>query len=104
MMTAITILSALFAIAAAVLWFVSAVVKSPTTFKIHVVNPQQQPLGGNPVGGTYVGQAYSEDLVSLADSLKRQSKFSARAAICAGVSALLQTASLFVTPSPPFGG
>ena len=92
-MSAITILSvlsaflsALFAIAAAVLWFVSAVVKTPTSFAIHVVRPDQQPMG-NPMGAIYVGQAYSEDLVSLANALKRQSKFSAWAAICAGISA-----------------
>jgi hypothetical protein len=104
MMSAITILSALFAIGAAVLWFFSAVVKTPTSFAIHVVRPQQQPMGGNPMGGTYGGQAYSEDLISLANALKRQSKFSAGAAICAGISALLQTASLLVSSFATVGG
>ncbi len=95
----LTILSALFAIAAAALWFVSAVVKTPGRFSIHVVRPNGtmgQPLGGNPMGGTYVGQAYSSDLVELARALRRQSKFSAWAAGCAGISALLQAASLCV--------
>ena len=104
MMSALTILSVLFAIAAATLWFVSAIVKTPTSFAIHVVRPQQQLLGGNPMGGTYVGQAYSEDLVSLANALKRQSRFSALAAFCAGISALLQTASVFATSCPTVGG
>jgi hypothetical protein len=95
-MSVLTILSALFAIAAAVLWIFSAVVKTPTNFAIHVVRPIQPPMGVNPLEGTYVGQAYSRDLISLANALKRQSKFSAWAAICAGISALLQTASLIV--------
>jgi hypothetical protein len=69
-MSAITILSAFFAIAAAVLWFFSAVVKTPTDFAIHVVRPHQQPMDGNPIEGTYVRQAYSEDLVSLANALE----------------------------------
>lgn len=90
MIFALTILSAIFALAAACLWFVSAIVKTPTSFAIHVVRPQWGgPLGGNPMGGTYIGHAYSKDLVSLADALKRQSKFSAWAAGCAGFSALL---------------
>jgi len=95
----LTILSALFAITAAALWFVSAVVKTPDRFAIHVVRPNGpmgRPLGGNPIGGTYVGQAHSSDLVALASALRRQSKFSAWAAGCAGISALLQAASLCV--------
>ena len=99
--TALTALSALFAIAAALLWFVSAVVKTPDRFSIHVVRPDSfmgQPLGGDPLGGTYVGQAHSSDLVALANALRRQSKFSAWAAGCAGVSAILQTASLLFSP------
>ena len=48
------------------------------------------------MGGTYVGNAYSNDLVALANALRRQSKFSAWAAGCAGVSAILQAASLAV--------
>jgi hypothetical protein len=71
-------------------------VKTPTDFAIHVVHTSK-PMGGNPIGGTYVGQAYSEDLVSLANALRRQSKFSAWGAICAGISAIFQTASLFAS-------
>jgi hypothetical protein len=103
-MITLTILSALFAVAAAILWFLSAVIKTPNNFSVHVVRPQQQPMGGNPPGGTYVGQAYSDDFVSLANALKRQSKFSARAAICAGISAILQTASLLAPFCAAIGG
>ena len=109
-MSAITILSALFAFFAAVLWFVSGRVKTPTSFAIQVVRPHIPPMG-NSAGATYVGQAYSEDLSSLANALKRQSKFSAWAAICAGISAgcagisaLLQTASVFAYSCPTVGG
>jgi hypothetical protein len=64
-------------------------------FSIHVVranSPSGQPLGGDPMGGTYVGQAYSNDLVSLANALRRQSRLSAWAAICASASATFQVA------------
>jgi uncharacterized protein YjfI (DUF2170 family) len=91
----LTILSALFAIAAAALWFVSAAVQTPNTFNIYVVRPHGvMPL--NPIGATYLGQGQSPDLVALASALRRQSKFSALAAGSAGISALLQTASLLV--------
>ena len=89
----------LFAIAAAVLWFLSASVKTPDGFSVHVVRPDSymgQPMGGNPLGGTYVGHAYSDDFKSLADALRRQSKLSALAAVCAGVSAVLQALSLYI--------
>ena len=61
------ILTALAAIVAAVLWFKSAVIKTPESFSIHVVKPDMEPMGGNPVGGTYAGQAYSQDLINLAN-------------------------------------
>jgi len=92
----LSLLSAIFAAAAAALWFVSAVVKIPKHFSIHVVSPYAgSGLGGSPLGGAYVGQAHSNDLIVLANALRRQSRYSAWAAGCAGVSALLQAASLF---------
>lgn len=91
----LTILSAVFAIAAAALWFVSAVVKTPDSFNIYVVGPHgPKPLG--PISGTYLGQGQSPDLIELASALRRQSKFSSLAAGCAGISALLQTATFLV--------
>ena len=98
-MSILTILSALFAIVAALLWFISAMVKTPESFSIHVARPNSfmgEPLGGNPLGGTYVGQAHSSDLVTLANALRRQSKFSAWVAGCAGISAIMQAASLLI--------
>jgi hypothetical protein len=85
--------SVLFAVAAAALWLWSARVKTPNGFSVHVVRSDStmgQPMGGNPLGGTYIGQAYSNDFAGLAHALRRQSKLSALAAICAGISAALQ--------------
>jgi hypothetical protein len=88
--------SALFAIAAAVLWFMSARVTTPDSFSIHVVrsnSPFGQPLG-QPLGATFVGTAHSADLVELANALRRQSKLSAYAAVCAAASAVAQAIAL----------
>jgi hypothetical protein len=89
--------SILFAMAAAMLWWLSAIVKTPKSFAVHVVrpnDPMRLPLGGNPLGGAYVGNAYSKDFSVFTDALRRQSKLSALAAICAGVSAALQAVAL----------
>jgi len=95
--TLLNVASALFAITAAILWWRSAVVKTLDHFSIHVSRPNSPmgaPLGGGPLGGVFVGQAHSDDLIALANALKRQSKFSAWAAICAGISAICQASSL----------
>ena len=71
--------------------------KTPDSFSVHVVRPREAPLGGNPMGGTYIGEAYSQDFTNLADALRRQSRLRADAAICAGTSALLQGVSMFAS-------
>jgi hypothetical protein len=88
------ILTAVFAIIAAVLWLKSAKIKTPENFSIYVVKPNQTPLGGNPMGGTYLGNAYSQDLTELAIALKKQSKLSANAASFAALSAMIQALSI----------
>jgi hypothetical protein len=93
------ILSSMAAIVAACLWLLSAVIKTPQSFAIYVAcadSPLGTPLGDNPMGGSYVGQAYSDDLLSLANGLRRQSRLSALAAIFAGASALLQGISILI--------
>ena len=95
----LNILSALFAVGAGTLWLVSARVKTPEHFAVHVVkgdSPFQQPLGNNPLGGTYVGQAYSRDFESLGNALRKQSQLSAAAAACASIAAFAQAVSLFL--------
>jgi hypothetical protein len=92
----LNILSALFASAAAGLWLMSARVKTPDSFSIHVVRPDR-PIGDNLTHGTYMGHAHSQDFIVLADALKRQSRLSACAAICAACAAAMQgVAFIFV--------
>lgn len=55
-----------------------------------------EPLGGDPLGGKYIGNAYSNDLINLADSLKKQSKLSAYAAIFASISAVFQVTTIIL--------
>jgi len=90
-------LSVLAALVAAILWFASAVVKTPENFSIHVARPagrMGEPLGGSPLGGTYVGHGDSSDLIDLANALRRQSRLSGVAAIWAGAAAVLQAGAL----------
>jgi len=97
-------LSALAALVAAVLWLGSAVVKTPENFSIHVARADGrmgEPLGGHPLGGTYVGHGYSSDLIALANALRKQSRLSGYAAISAGVSAVLQAGALVAQLSVP---
>jgi hypothetical protein len=49
-----------------------------------------EPLGGNPVEGKYVGHGYSQDLTNLGQSLSRQGKENAIAALYAGFAAITQ--------------
>ena len=73
---------------AAILWFVSTIIPIPKTVIGHVVTPHEVPLGGNPIGGTYVGQIYSEDMKELVRSLRIQSRLSACAAFFSGLSVI----------------
>ena len=85
-------ISALSAVTAAVLWFLSARVRTPESFSIHVVRSDSfagQMLGG-PLGGEYMGHGYSPGLNELAQALRKQSRLSGCGAIAAGISALLQ--------------
>ena len=93
-MTALTIMSALFAFVAAILWLWSALVRMPAEFHIQSI---QTNFARQAVRGAFaqpVGYGHSEELIELGHALKRQSRLSAAAAICAAISALLQGASL----------
>lgn len=78
MLLALNIISVLFAAAAAILWFASAMVKTPSDLRI---------------GGLFAIPLIPE-LDELPKALKRQSRLSAVAAICAGISAASQAALL----------
>src|SRR5690242_15525601 len=84
------ILSAGLAFYAAFLWYKASKIRTPTSFSIHVVKPGMRPIGGDPVGGTYMGQGYSEDLSILGESLSKQGKENAKAALFAGFAAITQ--------------
>jgi len=89
--------SAFFAVCAALLWFKSAVVKTPSEFRISVARPSgawAEPLGGDPIGSEYIGNGYSPDLQVLGEALVRQSRWNARGAVCAAIAALIQAAAL----------
>lgn len=92
----LNILSALFAFGAASLWLMSARVRTPGSFSVHVSRSDGfgEPLGGGPMFGKYIGHAHSEDFVTLASALKRQNSLSARAAVCAACAAALQGVTL----------
>ncbi len=87
--------SAIFAILAAALWLKSAIVKTPTSFGIYVIEPDEytRPLG-EPLGAKYGGYGYSPELDELGESLRKQSKWSAAAAVSAAVSAICQALAI----------
>lgn len=83
------------AILAAMFWLISARVKTPQSFSIHVVKPETQPFGGNAVmGGEYMGNAYSEDINNLAAALIKQSRWSSGGALFGSLSAILLAVSI----------
>jgi hypothetical protein len=84
---------------AAWLWLKSATPPSSTTFSITVTrsdSPMGQPLGGGPLGGTYVGHGYSPELNQPGTDLANQSKLSARAARVTAASVFLQALAVLV--------
>lgn len=94
----LTIISAVFAAAAAVLWWRSATIRTPATFRIGLDRPDPsffQP-DGPPLGIGPVASASSEELQTLGHALRQQSRLSAWAAGCAGVSATCQAVAALV--------
>ncbi len=75
--------AAAFAFAAAVLWFVSASVQTPSSFDINVE------ISVSSYDGSAGGTGYSVGLCNLAEALKCQSRWSGYAAVCAGFAAML---------------
>ena len=83
--------SAIFAFLAAILWFLSARVPTPSNFIVTT-------FGHTDAFGTHVsGQGSSPQLTELGNALLRQSRLSAYAAFCAGVSALFQVVALYLS-------
>ena len=83
--------SALFALGAASLWLWSATVKVPQTLTVIVEVKQSEGFGG---GGGGMGSGFSPESNDLAKALGWQSKWSARAAVCAAAAAVFQAVAL----------
>ena len=92
---ALQIADAALAGGAAIYWYWSSQIKTPETFSIYVVKPDTIPLG-QPLGGKYMGNAYSEDLKELATKLREQSELSKKAATYAAIAAALQAVLIFI--------
>lgn len=92
-MAVIQYASAIFAAMAAILWFISALVKIPQDFPIYV--EPSTPMREGYVGGTEdIGYGFSKELNELGQALRRQSSWSAAAAASAGMSAILQAVAI----------
>jgi hypothetical protein len=85
-MSCIKILKLLFGILAAIFWFWSATINTPDRFAFSVVKPDMNPLG-EPVGGEFIGHAYSPDLDKLTSKLREQSKLNRFAAFFTAITA-----------------
>ena len=97
MLDSAAIISAFFALAAAALWFLAALVKTPRLFSVQVISSHASQTH---VQGTEViseGTGTSEELTALGHAIARQSRLNAYAAGCAAAAALCQgLAALFV--------
>jgi len=91
--TSLNILSAITAILAASLWFISAAIKIPNDIGVYDNSTHRRPKDA-PVfmglGGSLIASDFHEKTKTLLHALQKQSKLSAGAAICAGISALCQ--------------
>jgi hypothetical protein len=56
------------------------------------------PLGGGPLGGTYVGSVHSSAFNELAEKLKEQSRRNMWGSLCAAVAAVLQVVAAALAP------
>jgi hypothetical protein len=86
----INYVAALFAFAAAALWFKSASIKAPTSFFIATEISQSS------FDGSIGGSSFSADLTDLGEALKQQSRWSGYAAICAAIAAIFSGLALAI--------
>jgi hypothetical protein len=88
------IISAGFALGAAILWLCSATVKTPKQFPIQV-NVFNVP-SHLAIGPTQSAYGESKELNELGSAIIKQSRYSAYAASCAAISALTQATLAFL--------
>lgn len=89
------LIGAAFAVLAAILWLSSALIRLPKDVGLVTVHTNKPPAAGALVGGV----AYSVGLDALGKAMSRQSRLSAYAAICAGISALCEAIPVFLNIS-----
>ena len=91
------IVSAFFALAAAVLWFMAALVKTPRIFSVQVISshPSQTHVEGAQVISE--GTGTSDELTALGRAITKQSRLNAWAAGCAAAAALCQGLAALLT-------
>jgi hypothetical protein len=92
--SAMQYVSAAFAFAAAILWWKSAIVKTPDRFSIHVLRTSG--LMAQPLFAKYVGHGHSPELENLGAALISQSRWNGWGAKCAAVAATLQGTAVFI--------
>jgi hypothetical protein len=86
---AVELISIVLGLLAAYYWHESTKVETPESFAITVVKPRGQ-HPGNPLAGEWMGQGYSNDLASLGEGLRKQSRINATAARLTAGSVLAQ--------------
>ena len=93
------ILSAIFALAAAALWFAAAFVRTPQSFSIQVTtwhtHKSEMVDGSETAGG---GHGTSNELITLGTALALQSRLNGGAAALAALSAAFQAAVIYLHP------
>lgn len=93
----LSLIGAIFAVVAAILWWCSAVVRLPRDVGVVTLRTSKYPVEGASVGGA----VYSVGLDALGKAMSRQSKLSASAAICAGIAILCEAAPALLRFSMP---
>jgi hypothetical protein len=88
MKTSLNIGSAIFAAAAAVLWWLSSRVKAPAQFPIQVIS--KNTMAEQIIGAQVLSIGSSAELDDLGKAFIKQSRLSSWAAASAGVSAIVQ--------------
>jgi hypothetical protein len=89
--------SAFFALAAAALWFLAALVKTPRIFTVQVISSHASQKHTEGTEIISEGTGTSDELTALGHAITRQSLLNACAAGCAAAAALCQGLAALLT-------
>jgi len=95
MIFCINVASAIFALLAAILWFLSARVGLPSKFPLLIITTHFD-SAEIPAAGAVHGIGESDDIDNLGKAMLEQSRLSAYAASCACVAAVCQAAVIII--------